>query len=101
MALAKYNAMITMTWPQYLRHECRVTARLSPQESELLSTLLVRHPRPVTTAELIEAIWPDPDHEAEFAQSRVWALVCSIGRKIGAGRIEHDGIGYRLNQQGQ
>lgn len=90
--------MISMTWPQYLRRECRITAQLSPQESELLSTLLVRHPCPVTTSELIEALWPDPEREAERAEARIHCLVLSLRGKIGRDRISFDNVGYRLCQ---
>lgn len=85
-----------MTWPQYLRRECSVTAQLSPQENELISTLLVRHPQPVTTGELVEALWPDPDSEPGLPEARVGNVIASIRRKVGSGHVRHDGRGYRL-----
>lgn len=92
--------MITMTWPQYQRRQCSVTAVLSPQESELLSTLLVRYPQSVPVEQLIEAVWPDPEREADYARVRVRAIIGNLGRKIGMGRIDHDGFGYCLIQNG-
>lgn len=91
--------MISMTWPQYLRRECRVTVRLSHQENEVLSTLLARHPQPVTTGDLVEALWPDPDTEPRLPENRVSKLIASIRRKVGFDHIELDGQGYRLSQQ--
>lgn len=90
--------MISMTWPQYLRRECRVTAKLSPQENEVLSTLLARHPQPVTTGDLVEALWPDPDSEPRLPENRIGTLIASIRRKIGRDHIKSDGQGYRLRQ---
>jgi DNA-binding response OmpR family regulator len=90
--------MISMTWPQYLRRECSFTAKLSPQENELLSTLLLRHPVPVATSDLIEAMWPDPDSEPGLPEARIGNVIASIRRKIGWGRIASEHAGYRLCQ---
>ncbi len=91
--------MISMTWPQYCRRQCMVVADLSPQENELLSTLLARHPEPLAAGELVEVLWPDPEDEPCLPENRIGKLVASIRRKIGRGHIEHDGQGYRLCQQ--
>lgn len=86
--------MISMTWPQYLRGECRVsgfTVRLSPQEAELLSEMLVRYPREVKEEELVAALWPDPETEPEWALANLRALVHRVRHKIGGFRIGNRG----------
>ena len=87
-----------MTWPQYLRRECNVTARLSRREAELLATLLMRHPGPVSTSDLIEALYPDPDSEPEFPESEVRRVVSRLRAKVGRNHIvQARSGGYRLN----
>ncbi len=88
-----------MTWPQYRRRECRVVAALSPLEAELIATLLLRYPAPVSTAELIEAIYPDPDVEPDSAVTQIHALVRKAGHKIGRRHIAASPLGYRLVQR--
>jgi DNA-binding winged helix-turn-helix (wHTH) protein len=86
--------MITMRWPQYLRREC--TVHLSRQQTEALSTLLMRYPDAVSHGDLIEAIWPDPDLEPD-AESKVHTAITRLRAKIG-NRILCDRRGYRLIQ---
>jgi len=95
--------MITMTWPQYRRSQCTIgnwTVDLSPIEAELLSTLLVRYPNPVTINELIEIVYPDPDAEPECPAGQIVQRMMHLARKIGTFRIDNCGktIGYRLYQ---
>jgi DNA-binding winged helix-turn-helix (wHTH) protein len=94
--------MITMTWPQYLRHQCRIgdfIISLSPMETELLSTLLIRYPGPVTIRELIEIVYDDPEQEPEWAESTVYGAIRQLAHKIGKFRIETTcRLGYRLCQ---
>lgn len=97
--------MISMTWPQYKRHECRISGEyiipLSPMETELLSTLLVLYPRPATIGELIEAAYPNPDIEPDWAEDIVGGGMRSLARKLGTFRfrIEDRYIGFRLLQE--
>lgn len=90
--------MISMTWPQYQRGECSVSARLSPQEAEILMVLLVRHPQAVGTADLIEALWPDADIEPDYADSIVRRAIGRLRGKLGTDRIVSDWRGYSLGQ---
>lgn len=87
--------MISMTWPQYRRCECTLVAHLSPQEAELLAALLMRHPDPVPTSDLIEAVWSDPDAEPECADSQIRIHVCHLRCK--GLRIAASPQGYRLD----
>lgn len=85
--------MISMTWPQYLRREVRVTASLSRQEAEFLSTLLVRHPLPVPVDVLIEALWPAC--EPKWPETKLSVIALRVRRKIGQW-VAKDWRGYRL-----
>lgn len=67
----------------------------------VIDWLLVRHPCPVTTSELVEALWPDPDSEPGLPEARIGCLMASIRRKIGWGRISFENAGYRLCQHDQ
>jgi hypothetical protein len=96
--------MISMTWPEYQRQQCRVGAfviQLTFLETELLSTLLIRYPEPVTLAELIEIAFPDPDLEPQNAETAVSDRMRNLARKIGAFRIKNNGRyrGYWLCQR--
>lgn len=95
--------MISMTWPQYLRHRCRIgdfIVHLSPMETDLLSTLLIRYPNPVTIKELIDVVYPDPDAEPEYPEGQIVQRMIHLARKVGTFRIDNAGrtIGYRLFQ---
>jgi DNA-binding response OmpR family regulator len=91
-----------MTWPQYLRRECRIgefVIKLSPQETEVLSTLLMRYPDSLTVTELIEAVWPDADHEPDYAVALIGQHIWHLRQKLGFFRIGScRGFGYHLVQ---
>ena len=91
--------MISMTFPQYLRHECTVDGRIVRMRglwAEALASLLVSHPaRFVSRAEMIEAIWPNPDFEPDYASVMVDMCIHGL-RRLGVA-IEHDwGFGWRV-----
>lgn len=71
--------MISMTLPQYRRRECAVDGRcvrLKPAEAETLALLLVNGPdRFLSGDELIEALWPNPDFEPNWALAIVWRRI--------------------------
>lgn len=95
--------MITMTWPQYRRQQCAVEGfvlSLSAQETELLATLLLRYPNPVTIQELIVEVYPDPWDEPEYPEGQIVQRMMHLARKVGMFRIVNGGrtIGYRLIQ---
>jgi DNA-binding response OmpR family regulator len=95
--------MITMTWPQYRRSQCSIgdwTVDLSPIEAELLSTLLLRYPNPVTINELVDIVYPDPDSEPDYPEGQIVQRMMHLARKIGTFRLDNCGrsIGYRLYQ---
>lgn len=92
-----------MTWPQYLRNECSVenfVIHLSPQETELLSTLLMRYPNPVPAIDLLEVVYPNPDDEPEHPENVIAQRMIFLGRKLGTFRIQNEGAGrgYKLYQ---
>lgn len=93
-----------MTWPQYRRRQCSIgdfVIGLTPVETELLSTLLIRYPEPVTLDELIGVVYPDPDLEPEHAEGGVADRMRNLARKVGAFRITNKGRfrGYWLCQR--
>lgn len=95
--------MISMTWPQYKRSECQVSGEfivsLSPLETEILSTLLLRYPEPVSVNDLIEAVYLDADTEPDWAESTIYQALRHIAHKVGTFRIAtHRGIGFRVVQ---
>jgi DNA-binding response OmpR family regulator len=62
------NDPIRMTWPMYLRSECEcrgALVSLAPSGADILAALLLRRGELVSHAELIEALWPEPDFEPE------------------------------------
>jgi DNA-binding response OmpR family regulator len=82
--------MISMTWPEYQRRQCRIGAfvvQLTPLETELLSALLVGYPHSVTIEALIESAYPDPDSEPDDAEATIIEGIRKLARKIGAFRI--------------
>lgn len=74
-----------MTVPQMRRCECthygRVV-RLTHRECEVLTILLLRRGTPVSTTELIEAIYPNPDSEPDYGVSTIGAFLCRLRRKM-------------------
>lgn len=88
--------MITMTWPQYQRCECRLTVSLSHLEREMLSTLLIHYPLAVSIPDLIDAVYPDPDTDPLTADRQIECIAGRLRRK--GIRIARDRRGYRLIQ---
>lgn len=88
-----------MTWPQYRRGVCFYygsRVRLSNNEAELLSTLLLRRDRFVSVNDLIEALYLDPDHEPDYARDCVAHALCRLREKL-PGLIEtHHRRGYLI-----
>jgi DNA-binding response OmpR family regulator len=91
--------MIVMTTPQYRRHECTVdglTVRLSAAKTEFLATLLLCHPeRFLSISELIEASWPDPDFEPDYAGNIIAHWIEHL-RLIGIPVENYWGFGWRI-----
>lgn len=94
--------MISMTWPQYRRRECRIgefVVRLSRQECELLFLLLVRAPRAVPMGDIIMFLWGEPEDEPQYAEEQTRTLLHRLRTKIGSYRIRcNAGFGARLIQ---
>jgi DNA-binding winged helix-turn-helix (wHTH) protein len=91
--------MISMTIPQFRCHECTINGRavkLRPQAAEVLSILLVSDPDEfVTQPELIEAMWPNPDFQPDYADTLLGKMF-TILRQSGVA-IENDwGRGWRI-----
>jgi DNA-binding response OmpR family regulator len=98
---------VSMTWPQYRRHECTidgVTVRLRPQQAELLSVLLVGSPVGFLHADaLIEGVWPDPDREPDTAENCIAVYIGQLRRlgvtieaRFHCGRSVRQHNGYRI-----
>lgn len=90
--------MISMTMPQYRRRECSIngtSVHLRPMYIEVLSTLLAAGPRFVSRTELIEAIWPNPELEPDYAWTLVDHCILSL-RRAGVSIETHWGIGWRV-----
>lgn len=71
--------MISMTLPQYRRNECDIDGRrirMKPCEADVLAILMVSNPAGFVTKEtLIEAVWPDPDFEPDYALQSIWVRI--------------------------
>jgi DNA-binding winged helix-turn-helix (wHTH) protein len=81
---------VRMTWPMFQRRECEVFGRviaLSPNESTILSTLLMRSGSPVATLDLISELWPLPDDEPDNAKKSVWRYIEMLRKVLGRGVI--------------
>jgi DNA-binding response OmpR family regulator len=93
---------VSMTWPQYLRRECRVagfTVQLGNHEAEALLLLMLRCPNPVTRQDLIDWLWPEPGWEPEFTDSMVYHTIRRLRAKVGEFHIPvRVTFGYRLQQ---
>jgi DNA-binding response OmpR family regulator len=91
-----------MTWPQYLRRECKVGSRkvtLTRLETEIVAMLLIRQGVPTPTKLLAEMLWPDPDVQPDFAVDSVRELITRLRKKLGYARITtRYGFGYGLSQ---
>lgn len=88
-----------MTVPQWMRGECLVdgrAVRLLPAWSELLAVLLVASPdRELSSAELIEAIWPEPDEEPAYAAGNLAKYIHFL-RARGVPIENRHGYGWRI-----
>lgn len=88
-----------MTWPEYLAGCCRIDGRLTRlrrQEAEFLLFLLVANPdKWLSTNDLIERHWPDPDKEWAHPHKFVSMHLCGL-RKVGVMIEALYGRGYRV-----
>lgn len=91
-------AAVTMTWPQFERCECRYkdyVTPLSAQEAAVLSTLLVRGPRPTSIAILAETLWRDDvDGGPENAGAGVAAVIRRLRAKLPGAIAGRRGFGW-------
>lgn len=81
----------------YRRNEVDVgglIVRLSPLEAEVLSTIIMR---PLTSrAQIIEAVWPDPDLEPDSAHNMVSVTISRLRRKGVPVACRH-GLGFEID----
>lgn len=92
--------MVSMTLPQYRRHECTINGRTVkfwwPMWSEVLALLLVSPPdRFISKSTLIEAVWPDPDFEPEYAARMIITTIHYL-RSNGVEIETHYSFGWRI-----
>jgi DNA-binding response OmpR family regulator len=76
---------ISMTWPQYRRHEVTfygVRITLKRMEAELLSVLLANRGTAIRVQELIEMVYPNPDVEPEYAVNCIHHLAMKLRRTL-------------------
>jgi DNA-binding response OmpR family regulator len=94
--------MISMTVPQYRRRECTLDGRavsLSWLETELLALLLVTDPeRALGKSDIIEALYPNPDLEPEWADNLVYRYVNKL-RRHGVPIETEWGFGWRISRR--
>ena len=76
---------ISMTMPQYRRRECTFngqTVKLTPTETEIVSTLLVLRGRCVRKSELVEILFPNPDDEPDWFNNWISVYLCRLKDKL-------------------
>lgn len=76
---------ISMTWPQYRRHECSRfgrLVRLAPKEAELLLLYLLRRGEIVSTDEAVAFLWPDPDHSPLYERTTFYQHRSALAAKL-------------------
>jgi DNA-binding response OmpR family regulator len=95
----KLTRVVSMNWPEFQRQVCVINdeeVSLTPQETELLLILLLKHPKRHTpVSELIEAMWPNPDLEPDWAAKRLQVLVFNLRGK-GVEIESRYQFGYRI-----
>lgn len=89
-----------MTWPQYLRAECRLrmdrVIHLSRREADMLSVLLMRRPEPVPVGDVIEALW-HPDREPDCVEDCVYHIAERLRGALGRDIVRaRPGFGYEV-----
>jgi DNA-binding response OmpR family regulator len=76
-------------------------AHLTPQERDLVSALLLHRGCPVSIAEIVELLWPDPDCEPETAYNVIRVVICRLRHKL-PGLIRSwahkSGLGYIVDR---
>lgn len=93
--------MVSMTLPQLRRHECTIDGRvvkLRHTLAELLALLLVSGPKFLSRDDLIEALWPNPDFEPEWAETIIHLRIHEL-RAHGVEIESAYKFGYRVNQR--
>lgn len=93
-----------MTLPMSLRHEVEVDGeviRLSPLIHRTVEVLLLNYPRWLSISALVERVYPDPDHEPDWAEDCVHLYLWKA-RAAGvpiSGFLDRS-IGYRIEMAG-
>jgi hypothetical protein len=89
-----------MTWPEYLRRECRYKGwptALTPQEAEVLLVMLLRSPEATTADVLIDALWgDDPDGGPSTAESDIRIFIGRLRAKLPGVIGGRRGFGWHL-----
>lgn len=92
---------ISMTWPQYKRRECLYKGnliKLTRKETEVLMILLMNHPRPVTSEDLIVALYFNNDDEPDWSINCIAQFVRRLKKKIDKDIfVNRPYIGYHLD----
>lgn len=90
---------VSMTWPQMLRHEVAMdgyVVSVQPKSHAILVALLANRGRTLSKNELIEAIWPDPDDEPDWASDTFYQHMTNLFAKVGDLVTNVHGYGYIL-----
>jgi DNA-binding response OmpR family regulator len=84
-----------LTWPMVERGEIEIVTPLTPLEMSATIALLCNPNRILSTADLIECVWPDANREPERANNRIAILIMQLRRK-GIRIANRVDVGYRL-----
>lgn len=63
------------------RREVEITVHLAPQELRLAMALICNQGRVMTTRDLIECVWPDPDLEPDCGENSIRQLMYRLNKK--------------------
>lgn len=95
--------LIRMTIPMARRQEVEINGevvRITRRRAHLLlEVLLIRGHKWSSVNDLIEAIWPNPDFEPDYAKNAIQQHIMSL-RDLGIEITNFPSVGYRLRQIG-
>jgi DNA-binding SARP family transcriptional activator len=89
---------VRMTFPMSQRYEAEINGelvRLEPNPHRLLEVMLLRGRELTTVGSLIEALWPDPDFEPDWAESAIHVYLMRL-RRSGVRIFCQYSLGYRI-----
>lgn len=88
-----------MTWAQYRRRVCSFEGRevpLGPIAAEIVSTLVMQAGRDLALSDLIEAVYPDPDREPDWAASCMHRIINKLRGQMPGSIVTRGWHGYSI-----